>query len=85
MSVPQANSLGEAANPAENRVEVVVNGDVQKIVDGASMTELLAALDLMGRRVAVAVNREIILRATFSEIHLVEGDRIEILEAVGGG
>jgi sulfur carrier protein len=81
MSVPESGSRREAAV----NVEVVVNGDVKKLVNGASVSELLATLDLTGRRVAVAVNREIILRSTFPDIQLADGDRIEILEAVGGG
>jgi sulfur carrier protein len=38
-----------------------------------------------GRRVAVAVNREVVPRSAFPARRLVPGDRVEILEAVGGG
>ncbi|HEB89108.1 MAG TPA: sulfur carrier protein ThiS, partial [Deltaproteobacteria bacterium] len=38
-----------------------------------------------GRRVAVAVNRQVVVRSRYDETELSEGDRIEILEAVGGG
>jgi len=37
------------------------------------------------RGVAVAVNREIVPRSRWSEAHLCEGDRVEILEAAKGG
>lgn len=37
------------------------------------------------KRVAVAVNREVVLRSNYAEATLHEGDRVEILEAVGGG
>ena len=75
------------ASRSESRdeLEVVVNGDVKKLVATCSVAELLVALDMGGRRVAVAVNRDIVLRSSYQDIHLANGDRIEILEAVGGG
>jgi sulfur carrier protein len=42
-------------------------------------------LGMGGRRVAVAVNREVLLRSQLPGFELAEGDRVEILEAVGGG
>jgi thiamine biosynthesis protein ThiS len=46
---------------------------------------LIDALHLDRRRIAVAVNREVVPRSAFDTHRLAEGDRIEILEAVGGG
>jgi sulfur carrier protein len=46
---------------------------------------LLETLELAGKRVAVAVNRSVVVRSRYAEFELAEGDRIEILEAVGGG
>jgi thiamine biosynthesis protein ThiS len=62
-----------------------VNGDPLRVQPGASVSSLLAELGLAGRRVAVAVNREIVPRGTYDRRGLAEGDRVEILEAVGGG
>ncbi len=42
-------------------------------------------LGLETRRIAVAVNRDVVPRSTFGERRLEAGDRVEILEAVGGG
>jgi len=66
-------------------LEVVVNGDVKKLATACSVAELLEALEMGDRRVAVAVNRNIVLRSSYSDVCLANGDRIEILEAVGGG
>jgi sulfur carrier protein len=65
--------------------EVQVNGDIQRLPGGASVARLLEEMGLAGRRVAVAVNREIVHRARYDERILLEGDRVEVLEAVGGG
>jgi sulfur carrier protein len=46
---------------------------------------LLETLGITGKRIAVAVNRDVVPRSTFETHRLAPGDRIEILEAVGGG
>jgi len=47
--------------------------------------ELLARLDLAGKRVALERNGEIVPRGRLAEQRLAEGDRLEIVVAVGGG
>ena len=60
--------------------------DVESIVAAAGAIEgLLAQLDLKQRRVAVAVNRDVVPRGEYSMKTLGSGDQVEILEAVGGG
>jgi sulfur carrier protein len=49
------------------------------------VAELLRVLELDARRIAVAVNREVVPRSAFARHALASGDRVEILEAVGGG
>lgn len=66
-------------------IEVDVNGEVRRLVAGTSVLGLLETLGLGAKRVAVAVNRVVIIRSRYTEVDLTEGDRIEILEAVGGG
>ena len=51
----------------------------------ASVADLVEALGLAGRRLAVAVNRNVVPRAQHALHRLAAGDRVEILEAVGGG
>jgi sulfur carrier protein len=62
-----------------------VNGEARTIRAGASVADLVEALGLGGRRLAVAVNRDVVPRARRARLQLAEGDRVEILEAVGGG
>jgi len=65
--------------------EVRVNGEPRTLRVGACVAELIEALGLGGRKLAVAVNREVVPRAQYGARRLVAGDRVEILEAVGGG
>jgi sulfur carrier protein len=66
-------------------IEVVVNGTSERIAAETSVRELLGQLGIGGARIAVAVNRRVVPRSRFETHRLVAGDRVEILEAVGGG
>ncbi len=70
---------------ATSTIEVDVNGEAKRLAGTSTVAELLDGLDLGGKRVAVAVNRDVVVRSRYAEHRLAEGDRIEILEAVGGG
>jgi sulfur carrier protein len=66
-------------------VILTVNGNPRELADGATVAELLAALNLAERLVAVEVNLEVVPRARHGEHRLAEGDRVEIVTLVGGG
>jgi sulfur carrier protein len=62
-----------------------VNGEDREVAAGTTIADLLGELGFGGRRVAVAVNRGVVPRASLASRTLAAGDRVEILEAVGGG
>ena len=62
-----------------------VNGELRAAPAGCTVEHLVDCLGLDRRRIAVAVNRDVIPRSQFGSRQLATGDRIEILEAVGGG
>ena len=66
-------------------IEVAINGVAEKIAAGASVAALLDARGLAGKRVAVERNGEIVPKSRHAATALAEGDRIEIVVAVGGG
>ena len=66
-------------------LSLTVNGEPQAVPQRCTVRQLLGILDLDGRRIAVAINRDVVPRSAFETQHLADGDRIEILEAVGGG
>jgi sulfur carrier protein len=72
-----------SGSPVE--LTLFVNGEPQTLTPPCSVADLLEALEMSGRRVAVALNREVVVRSRYKEAELADGDRIEILEAVGGG
>ena len=66
-------------------IQLSVNGQVQRLEPGANIAQLLDALELAGKRVAVEKNGEIVPRSRYSDTRLAEGDALEIVVAVGGG
>ncbi len=64
---------------------VRVNGAVRQLPAGTSVAALLGTMALAGKRVAVEVNDEIVPRSRHEARMLAEGDRVEIVVAVGGG
>jgi sulfur carrier protein len=70
---------------SDTQLVLLVNGEPRELPRGATVAQLVEALGLGGRRVAVAVNRDVVPRSAFAGHPLARGDRVEILEAVGGG
>ncbi len=70
---------------SDTRLSLWVNGEPRAITPGSTLADLVAELGLDRSRVAVAVNRDVVSRRTFPARRLAAGDRVEILEAVGGG
>ncbi|MBT8472679.1 MAG: sulfur carrier protein ThiS [Marinicaulis sp.] len=66
-------------------MEIVVNGEEKRFVAGLSVAALLAALELEPRKIAVERNREIVPKSQYDVTALADGDRIEIVQFVGGG
>jgi sulfur carrier protein len=64
---------------------ITVNGKAEALTGQPTITEMLRELGLAQKRVAVELNRDIIPRSLHGEIRLKAGDRIEIVQAIGGG
>ena len=66
-------------------MRVTVNGEVREAPDSATLAELLASLGIESARVAVERNLEIAPKSLWPAITLADGDRLEIVQFVGGG
>ena len=64
---------------------VIVNGNERTIEEGASLLALLKQLDLEGKVMAAAINMEIVKQDQWDSHRLVDGDKLELLDFVGGG
>lgn len=66
-------------------MNIILNGASHAIENGATITSLIDALGLTGQRLAVEVNGEIVPRGEHPTHVLREGDRVEVVRAIGGG
>ena len=66
-------------------MQITVNGESRQTENGQPLSGLLAQLQLGQGRVAVELNGEIVPRSRFDDTRLQEGDRLEIVQAIGGG
>jgi sulfur carrier protein len=66
-------------------IAITVNGESRRFAPPLSCASLIAALELAGKRVALECNGEIVPRGRHAEHLLADGDKVEIVAAVGGG
>ncbi len=66
-------------------MQIFLNGETRQIADNCSITALVKELNLENKRLAIEVNLEIIPRSKFDSYILVEGNKVEIIHAIGGG
>ena len=67
-------------------IEVHINGEKRPIPEGSTVRSLLEGLGIADRQgTAVAVNMEVVPRRAHADVTLQAGDRVEIVQAVGGG
>jgi sulfur carrier protein len=66
-------------------IRIVLNGAPRELAAPLTFAQLLDELALAGRRLAVERNGEIVPRSRFGETRVADGDRIELVMAVGGG
>lgn len=62
-----------------------INGETETVTDGLTLASLVEQKDLLGKRIAIEVNEELITRNDFANHTLQDGDLVEIVQAIGGG
>ena len=66
-------------------MKVRVNGEERQIEPGTTLAQLVEQLGLKIEGVAVALNLQVVPRRSLAATSLSEGDRVEVVRAVGGG
>jgi len=66
-------------------LDIFVNGESRQVQDSCSVQQLLEEMDLSGQRLALEVNEEIVPKSRHSEYCFNPGDKVEIVNAIGGG
>ena len=66
-------------------IAITINGERREFAQPLPVTQLVEALGLGGKRIAIERNGEIVPRSQFANAQVADGDRLEIVVAVGGG
>jgi sulfur carrier protein len=66
-------------------MRIEINGEAREVPANVTISTLLDTLGLSGRPVAVEVNTVIVPRATHAQHTLADGDKLEVVQFVGGG
>jgi sulfur carrier protein len=66
-------------------MQIELNGEPREVTESTTILALLASLGLADRPVAVELNTVIVPRAQHGERKLSQGDRLEVVQFVGGG
>lgn len=67
-------------------MQITINGKTRDFeVISLSVADLVKTLGLEGKRLAIECNGEIVPRSQFADTQLADGDKLEIVGAVGGG
>lgn len=66
-------------------MKIQLNGNSEHFDSVVTAAQLVEHLGLQGKRIAIEVNQEIVPRSSYESFQLNENDRVEIINAVGGG
>ncbi|RME00286.1 MAG: sulfur carrier protein ThiS [Deltaproteobacteria bacterium] len=66
-------------------MKIILNGEPYDLEQPISVAELVRRIGKSENRVAVERNREVVPHSAYDSVLLQEGDRIEIVQFVGGG
>ncbi|MDP3635791.1 MAG: sulfur carrier protein ThiS [Azonexus sp.] len=66
-------------------MSVTINGESRAFDHAPTCADLVSELRLAGKRIAMERNGEIVPRSQFADTLLADGDKLEIVVAVGGG
>jgi sulfur carrier protein len=84
--IVETGCQSRAMEAAETKtIEIVVNGQPQRVPEGLSVARLLDFLKIDRARVAVELNRQIARKTEWESSAVHEGARVEIVWFVGGG
>ena len=66
-------------------LSLTINGESRSFSTSLTVAGLVEAMELAGKRVAIERNGEIVPRSTYPDTLLADGDKLEVVVAVGGG
>lgn len=66
-------------------MRITLNGERKDVPGGLTVLGLLRHLSILPERVAVEINEEIVRKTGYAEVRVRDGDRVEVVQFMGGG
>lgn len=66
-------------------ITIELNGAPRAVPATYNVQQLIEALSLSNQALAVAINREVVPRASWAHRQFAEGDKVDLVRAIGGG
>ena len=66
-------------------IQIQLNGEIQQVPADCSVAQLLQNLEIATTRIAIEKNQQILPKSQYAKTILIEGDQLEIIQAIGGG
>ena len=66
-------------------IKIFINGDLKKFPSETNIFSVLESLNISSKHIAIEINENLVFRSDWQETNLKDGDKIEIVKAIGGG
>ena len=66
-------------------IKIFINGDLKKFPSETNIISVLESLNISSKHIAIEINENLVFRSDWQETNLKDGDKVEIVKAIGGG
>ena len=66
-------------------MKIIINGEIKEFEKELTLQEVVVSLGLEGKVMAAAINMEIVKQDKWADTLVHDGDKLELLDFVGGG
>ncbi len=66
-------------------IKIFINGDLKKFPKEINIVSVLESLNISSKHIAIEINESLVFRSDWQKTNLKDGDKVEIVKAIGGG
>jgi len=66
-------------------IKIYVNGDLRQFPLEINIISILESLNISSKHIAIEINESLVFRSDWEKTNLKDGDKVEIVKAIGGG
>ena len=66
-------------------IKIFINGDLKKFPQEIDIVSVLESLNISSKHISIEINESLIFRSDWKKTNLKDGDKVEIVKAIGGG